>query len=128
MNWLQPACLPAVGTAGHAAACTRCRSRLLGTEDQDSAALPAPLQGHRHIWTCTSDLGVKELPPDVLPMTTNSTWLQMWGLYKGHPSFGQAAFRPDKVRGWQLGWPVTVTHGFSASATCVMAAWRPGCK
>jgi hypothetical protein len=29
----------------------------------------------------------------------NSTWLQMWGLYKDHPASGKAAFRLDKVSG-----------------------------
>jgi hypothetical protein len=32
-----------------------------------------------------------------LEQAANSTWLQMWGLYKDHPAFGKAAFRPDKV-------------------------------
>lgn len=45
-------------------------------------------QGKRHIIPMEGDVGTCELPLRVRLFTANVTWLQFWGMYDFHPSWG----------------------------------------
>eukprot|EP00798_Chlamydomonas_sp_ICE-L_P022481 gene22481-29607_t len=51
-------------------------------------------EGARHIIPMEGDVGTCELPLRVRSITNKTTWLQFWGLYGFHPSWGHIFHNP----------------------------------